>query len=192
MAKSKANRFGKPRLDALADHDAIDDGFDRMSLPRRKLRRLVDFQQFAVDPRPDEPSLADFLKRLAVLPLSAADNRCKDHYPSARWLGQNRFDDLLRRLRADRHAALMAARFAKPREKQPQIVVDLGDRGDRAARVVAAGPLIDGDRRLQALDEIDVRPFELVEELPGVGREAFDILPLPLGEDRVECQRTLA
>ena len=57
---------------------------------------------------------------------------------------------------------------------------------------MAAGPLIDGNRRLQTLDQIDIRPFELMEELPGVGREAFDILPLSFGIERVEGQRALA
>ena len=31
-----------------------------------------------------------------------------------------------------------------------------------------------------------------MEELPGIDREAFDVLPLPLGVDRVEGQGTLA
>ena len=52
--------------------------------------------------------------------------------------------------------------------------------------------LIDRNRRLQALDQIDVGPFELMEELAGVDREAFDILPLPFGIEGVEGQRTLA
>ena len=58
--------------------------------------------------------------------------------------------------------------------------------------LLAAGPLVDRDRRLQALDQVDVGPLQLVEELPGVDREAFDILPLPLGIERVEGQRALA
>ena len=71
------------------------------------------------------------------------------------------------------------------------MVVDLGHRGDRAPRVLAAGALIDGDRGLQALDQVDVGTFELMEELPGVDREAFDILALPLGIEGVEGQRAL-
>ena len=54
------------------------------------------------------------------------------------------------------------------------------------------GPLIDRDRRLKAVDQIDVGPFQLVEELPGVDRQAFDVLPLAFGVERVEGQRTLA
>ena len=95
-------------------------------------------------------------------------------------------------LRADGHAALIAGRLAQPGVEQPQVIVDFGDGRHRAAGIVAARPLVDGDRRLQALDEIDVGPLELVEELPGVRREAFDILPLAFGVDRIEGQRALA
>ena len=55
--------------------------------------------------------------------------------------------------------------------------------------ILAAGPLVDRDGRLQALDQINVGPFQLMQKLPGVDRQAFDILPLPLGEERVESQR---
>ncbi len=192
MAKGQADRFGEPRLDPFADHNAIDDRLDRMGLLWRKLWRLVDFQQIAIDPRPHEPGLADLLERLAVLPLAAADDRRENHHPRAGRLGQDRRNDLFRRLRADGHAALVAARFAQAGEKQPQVIINLGDRSDRAAGIVAAGPLVDGDCRLQSLDQINVGPFELIKELPGVRREAFDILPLPFGVDRIESQRTFA
>ena len=192
MADGQADRLGQPRLDAFADHDAIDDGLDVVGLLRHEFRRFVDLQHLAVDPRADEPGLADALDRLAVLPLAAADDRRQDHHPRAGGPGEQRFQDLLRRLLADRRAALVAGRFAQPGIEQPQVIVDLGDRGHRAAGIVAAGPLVDGDRRLQALDQVDVRPFELMEELPGVGREALDILPLAFGIERVEGQRALA
>ena len=39
---------------------------------------------------------------------------------------------------------------------------------------------------------MDIGPFELADELAGIGRQRFDVLPLPLGEERVEGQRALA
>ena len=101
-------------------------------------------------------------------------------------------NDLLGRLLLDRRAALVAMRRAQPGHQQPQMVVDLGHRGHGAARILAAGPLIDRNRRLQALDQIDVGPLQLMQELPGVDRQAFDILPLPFGIQRVEGQRAFA
>ena len=47
------------------------------------------------------------------------------------------------------------------------------------------------DRR-QPFDRIDVGPLELIEELAGIDREAFDILPLPLGKQRVKRQTAFA
>ncbi len=51
-----------------------------------------------------------------------------------------------------------------------------------------SGALVNGDRGLQALDQIHVRPFHLVQELPGVDRQALDVLPLSLGIQGVEGQ----
>ena len=78
------------------------------------------------------------------------------------------------------------------REEEPQVVVNFGDRGDGAARVRIALSLVDGDRGLEAVDVVDVGPLHLIEELPGVDREALDVLPLPLGEQRVEGERAFA
>ena len=155
-------------------------------------RRLVDLQHLAVDPHADEAGLADALDRLAVLALASADDGGHDHHPRARRTREQRGQDLLRRLLADRRAALPADRLAQPGIEQPQVIVDLGDGGHRAAGIVAPGPLVDGDRRLQALNQVNVRPFQLMEELPGIRGEAFDVLPLPFGVERVEGQRTLA
>ena len=80
---------------------------------------------------------------------------------------------------------------AEPGEEQTQVVVDLGERPDRAPRAGLARLLVDRHGRRQALDQVHVRPLELVEELAGIAREALDVPPLPLGEDRVEGQRAL-
>ena len=52
--------------------------------------------------------------------------------------------------------------------------------------------LLDGDRRRQALDVVDLRLLHLADELPGVGAEALDVAPLALGVDRVHGERALA
>ena len=76
--------------------------------------------------------------------------------------------------------------------EQTQIVVDLGDGADGGTRVAVGGFLVDGYRRGEALDEVDVGLIHLAEELPGVGTEGLDVAPLALGEDGVEGQRGLA
>ena len=99
---------------------------------------------------------------------------------------------LLDRLRLDRPAAVRAVGLADRGVEQAQVVVDLGHRADGRARVLRRRPLLDRDRRREALDRVDVGLLHLLEELPGVGRERLDVAALPLGEDRVEGERGLA
>ena len=78
------------------------------------------------------------------------------------------------------------------RPQQAQVVVDLGDRADRRARVARRRLLVDRDRRRQALDRVDVRLVHLAEELARVGAQRLDVAALALGVDRVERERRLA
>ena len=129
---------------------------------------------------------------VAMRAAAAADHRGEQHHAG---LGRHRADgcfDLGGRLLRDRRVALGAGDVAGAGEEQPQVVVDFGDRGDGAARVRVALPLVDGDRGLQAVDVVDVGPLHLIEELARVDREALDVLPLPFGEQRVEGERAFA
>ena len=92
----------------------------------------------------------------------------------------------------DRPAAVGAVRMADPRPEQAQVVVDLGDRADRRARVARGRLLVDRDRRRQALDRVDVRLVHLAQELARVGRQRLDVAALALGVDRVEGEARLA
>ena len=85
-----------------------------------------------------------------------------------------------------------AVRDADAREEQAQVVVDLGHRADGRARVARGRLLVDGDRRGQALDVVDVRLLHLAEELPRVGRQRLDVAALALRVDGVERERALA
>ncbi len=154
-------------------------------------RRVGDLDHLAVNPAQDQPGAPDRLEDVEVLPLAVADQRGQELDLPARRQGHQLVGHLLGGLAADRRVALRAMRRAGPGEQQSEVVVDLGDRAERAPRAGRAGLLVDRDRRRQALDRVDVRPLELVEELPGVGREAFEVAPLPLGVDRVEGQRAL-
>ena len=192
VRQRQPGRLRQPGFDARADHDPIHHGLDRMVLARRQIAHLVDIEHFAVDPHPHEPRFAHRGQHVLVGPLATADHRRQQDQLCS--LGQRHQigNDLLGRLLADGRVALVAGRLAQACEQQPQVIVDFRDRGHGAARVLAAGALVDRDRRLQAFDQVDVRAFQLVQELPGVDRQAFDVLPLPLGEQRVEGQRALA
>ena len=129
---------------------------------------------------------------LAVLALAAAHDRRHDHEPRALFQAHDLVDDLLRRLRGDRPAAVEAVRLADPRPEQAQVVVDLRDRADRGARVARRGLLVDRDGRRQALDGVHVRLVHLPQELARVRGQRLHVAALALGVDGVEGERGLA
>ena len=100
--------------------------------------------------------------------------------------------DLLHGLALDDLAALRAVGHADARPQQAHVVVDLGDRADRRARVAVRRLLVDRHRGAQALDEVDVRAIDLAEELAGVRAQRLDVAALALGEDRVERETRLS
>ena len=85
-----------------------------------------------------------------------------------------------------------AVRLTRPRVQQTQVVVHLGNGADGGAGLRVGGLLVDRHRRRQTLDEVDVGFVHLPEELPGIGRQRFDVAALAFGEDRVERERRLA
>jgi hypothetical protein len=106
-------------------------------------------------------------------------------------IGQ-RIGNALRAVATHRLAATAAVQRRGTREQQLEVIVDLGHRADRGARLAYRVHLVDRDGRRNALDAPDLRLVHAVEELPRVGREGLDVAPLPLGVQRIEHQRGLA
>ena len=113
---------------------------------------------------------------------------------SARAFGQlqHLIDHLADGLRRQIDAVIRAARSADARKQQAQVVVDFGDGADRRTRIVRGRLLLDRDRGRQALDGVHIRLFHHRQKLPRIGRQRFDIAPLPFGIDGVEGERRLA
>ena len=162
-----------------------------MGLVPVERRDLIQIVYDAVHSHPDQSSFADLREYLRMFPFLPANERSEEHYFGSLRQFQQALLNLLQRLLANRLAAKMALHFAGASKKQPQIIVNLGRRGDGAARVRVPGSLVDADDRRKPADRIHVRPLELIEELPGVRAQTFDILSLPLGIDRIERQAAL-
>ena len=92
----------------------------------------------------------------------------------------------------DGRAALVAELLPEAGVEDAQVVVDLGDRADRRARVDRGRLLLDRDRGREAADLVELRLLLLAEELARVGREALDEASPALGVDRVDRERGLA
>ena len=95
-------------------------------------------------------------------------------------VSEDLIDDLLRRLAKNRLPGGRIMRLAHGRKQHAEVIVNLGRGRDGRPWIGARAALFDGDGRRKALDEIDVRLFHLVEELPGIGGQAFHVAPLAL------------
>jgi len=101
-------------------------------------------------------------------------------------------DDALHGVATHEPAAAAAMEPGGARIEQLQVVVELGHRANRRARRAHRVGLVDGDRRQDAVDAVDLRLVHTVEELPRVRRKRLDVAALALRVDRVENERRLA
>ena len=191
-AQRRLERVGEPSLDAVSTHEAVDDDLDRVLLVAFEIHLVGELVELAVDDGPGEALRGQVGQQRVVGALAAADDRRQDLEAGALRELEDPVDDLLGRLTGDHRAVGRAVGHADAGEEQAEVVVDLGDRADRRARVARRALLVDGDGRRQPLDEVDVGLVHLPEELPGVGGQRLDVAPLALGVDGVERQRRLA
>ena len=188
----RLDRVGEALAQVVAHHEPVDDDRDVVLVALVEHDRLLEHPQAIVDLHAREAVGAQLLQQLAVLALAPAHDRRQDHEARAVAQLHHLVDDLLGRLADDRPPADRAVRLADARPQQAQVVVDLGHRADRRARVARGRLLVDRDRRREPLDRVDVGLVHLPEELARVGRERLDVAALALGVDRVEREARLA
>ncbi len=173
--------------------DAVDHDLDVVAAPLLERGQGVELHHLAVDAHAHETLRAQIGEQVALLALAPGHHRGEDHQLSVLGQCQHVVHHLRHALRLERVLRMVGAvRRAGTRVEQAQVVVDLGDRADGGARVVAGRLLLDRDRRRQALDEVDVGLFHQLQELAGVGRQRLDVAALALGVEGVEGERGLA
>ena len=185
-------RIGEARRDIRPHHQAVDHDIDVVGEFLVERRRFGDLVERAVDLHALIAALHEFGELLAVLALAAAHDGREQVDAGAFRQRQDAVDHLRDGLALDRQPGRGRVGHADARPQQPHIVVDLGDGADRRARIARGGLLLDGNGRRQAVDLVDVRLLHHFQELPGIGRQAFDIAALALGVDRVEGERGFA
>ena len=190
--RRRLDRLRKPCAQVGLHRQPVDHDLDRVLelLVERDL--VLEQVLHAVDLHTREALVPQLLEDVLVLALAVAhDGRVDGELRSFGQL-QDLIDDRLLALPRDRLAADRAVRATDPRVEEPQVVVDLGDRPHRRARVAGGRLLVDRDRRRQPFDRVDVGLLHHLEELPRIRREALDVAALTLGVDRVEGERGLA
>ena len=188
----RLHRVGEALANALADDEPVDDDLDVVLEALVEGRGVVEALGGAVDAHPVEAASAQLTEELGVLALAAAHHGGEDLEASALGQGADLVDDLLRGLGGDDGVTDRAVLDAGACVEQTQVVVDLRHGAHRGPGIARGGLLVDGHRRAQTLDELDVRLVHLPEELTSVGGQGLHVAALPLGEDRVEGQGGLA
>ena len=182
------HRLGEPLLDRGLDDEPVDDHVDVVLAFLVQGRHLAQPVHRAVHPHTSETVGGELAEQFDVLPL-AATYHWGEHLELGAFVdGEQPVDDLLRGLFGDGFATDGAVRHTDARPQQTQVVVDLGDGAHRGTRVARGRLLVDGHRRGQPLDEVDVGLVHLTEELTCICRQGLDVAALTLGEDRVEGQ----
>ena len=175
----------------MADDVAVDDRLDRVALVLVERLRVLELHELAVHADAHEPLASDRVEHPVALGLAILDERPQHEEPRPFGQPEDLVHDLLDRLTLDL-VALGTVRMADAGIEQPEVVVDLRDGADGGSRVPARTLLVDGDRRRQPVDLVDVRLLHLAEELAGIGRQALDVASLALGVDGVEGEAALA
>ena len=185
-------RFGNGRFQSFFytrfQHDAVDDGFNRVLLVPFELNGVGEVTHFAVDAGA-KALLVQVVQQVFELAFAAANDRRVNNDAFSRCKRKDALHDLLGGLPRNRFAAIRTVGHTDRRVEQAQVVIDFCNGADGGSRAAAGGLLFDGDCGAEPFNGIDIRALDLVKELAGVCRKSFDIAPLTFGVDGVKGKR---
>jgi hypothetical protein len=193
-AQSRLDGVAEPDADFLVNDQAIHHGFDGVLFFRVQFdaHAVSQFHQFAVHAGADEAFTGEAFDHVTKFAFLPPDDGREQHDARPRRQGEDFVHNVGGGLAHDGDTGLRAVGLADVRIKESQVIVNLRCGGDDGAGAGAGAALLDGNGRGEAFDKVHVRLLHLVEELPGVGGERFDVLALALGVNGVEGQRRLA
>ena len=172
--QGQLHSFCQPRP-GVAGHEAIDHHLDVVPHLAVEVLLVGERHDPPVHAGPGKALLEQIDEQVAILALLSPNERREHDELRAGRQPVDLLDDLFAGLSGDRSRTLGAMPLAGAGIQHTQIVVDLGDRADRGARVLAGRFLRDRDRRAQPADVIHVGLGHLAQKLPGEARQTFDI-----------------
>ena len=187
-----AHLLAQQRFVLGRDLDHADRQLQRVLFIAVETRPFARRQILAVDTQLFVALAARPLGQIGVQALAVVHQRRQQLDRLAAMLGAEARNDGLEALRRHRHLAVGAILRAELHIEQAQKVIQLGQRGHRTLAPAAAGALLDGDRRRNAVNGIHIRPRGWLHELARIGVERFEIAPLALAKQDIEGQRGLA
>ena len=152
----------------------------------------AELHYFPIDADAAEAFLLYVGKQLGEFALTAHHHRRHDQRFQVVAQGHDLVGNLIGCLGLDFPPAFRAMGNAHTGEEESQVVVDFGYRSDRGTGILARCLLVDGNRRGQSVDLVDIGLAHLAEEHTRVAGEAFDISALAFGIDGIECKRGLS
>jgi hypothetical protein len=193
VAKRGLVRLGEPLLQVGAHAQAVDDDLDRVLRVLREPRHGVDLVHGAVDANATKPFARSSTKRSSCSPLrlTTTGARIMSFVSSGNASVASTICEIVI---AASFCSGWSGQYGSPdaRVEKAQVVVNFRNRPHRRARVVRRRLLLDRDRGRQAFDQVDVRLFHELQELPRVRRQRFDVAALAFRVERVERERALA
>ena len=187
----RLDALGEPAAGGGIGRDAVDDDLDPVLPLAVELRLVVEMDGPPVDPHAHPTGRLERCEEGVGGLADARLHRRQEEHSRFRRMGEEPSHGLVDAPGPDRHAALRAVHLPQPGAEDAEVVVHLRERADRRAGRAAGGPLFDRHRRRQPLDPLKEGLGHLADELAGIGAEALDIPPLPLGVEGVEGQRCL-
>ena len=123
-----------------------------------------------------------------VKTLLAANHRRQQDAPTGGQL-PDPLENLLEAPGNSLHIAAGTDLRSDPGKEQAKKVIDLGDGPHGGLPPSDSGALLDRYSRRNALEMVDVGAVQILDKLPGIGRQAVEVASLSFGENNVVEQR---
>ena len=172
--------------------EAVYHYLDEVGLVAVQGLHFLQFQDFSVDAHLGVAAAAQLVQELAVMALSAPDERGQQVALAARIPAHHQVYNLLIRVTHHLLSAFGGEGAGTLGIQQAQEVVDFRDSAHSASGVVARGFLLYGDDGGEAGDFFHLRLFQDAHEVLGIGGEGIHVAALAFGINGVERKRALA
>ena len=159
------------------------------SLKRSSFRNCATGISWPIDEKRVEALSLGPARHFGVKAFARFDQRREHLERPASRRGFDLLDDRGQALFFHRQIAVRAKLRSRFGEEQPEKMINFGHGRDGRFAAAARDALLDRHARRQAFDQIDIRLFQLFDELPRVGRHAVEKTALAFRKKKIERER---